>query len=94
MTNNVTDTNVGKMTEEEAIKKLREDVKMGNMFGNVDVTEYKMAIEALQFQQSVVRCKDCHFGTQTSPKYVSCDWWDAVSNADGFCCMGRERDEE
>ena len=90
------------MTPQEAIKKLREDVKMGNMFGNVDVTEYKMAIEALQFQQELVRCKDCrHYDTEEGWESGYCfvchhhmndvdiDW---LSNE--FCSKGERRDEE
>ena len=54
------DINVpSRMTQQEAIKKLREDVKMGNMFGNVDVTEYKMAIEALQYRMPKIPIYSC-----------------------------------
>ena len=67
MINNVTDTNVGKMTEEEAIDVLEDDIA-DLCYGDDDVPSsypqdrhdaYVMAIEALQFQQSVVKCKDC-----------------------------------
>ena len=84
------------MTPQEAIKKLREDVKMGNMFGNVDVTEYKMAIEALQFQQEFVTCKDCkHWDLSESYGFARmCEHWQDTMLEYGYCSYGERRDEE
>ena len=90
---NVTDTNVGKMTEKEAIDLLSlvlrctgEQNKDGQLcescsYSTLCTSEnyntelgkaLTMAIEALQFQQSVVRCGDCKL-YQTSGSFCTLD---------------------
>lgn len=94
MTNHVTDTNVGKMTEEEAIL-MQEAFKRLYLASHIQEA-CNIAIEALKFQQSVVRCKDCKYITSRS----TCDYWSSIEwfgkyvEDDDYCSQGIRRDEE
>ena len=108
MTNHVTDTNVGKMTEQEAIEHI--DVirntlndarneglhyqSYSNIWDLIDEIELfiqTMAIEALQFQQSVVMCKDC---TEYDIKLHACLLYDSIKSKNDYCSRGERRDEK
>ena len=93
MTNYVTDTNVGEMTEKEAIAWFEDEVE-----GLRDDSKYKalliVAIEALRFQQGIVRCKDCKYITSRS----TCDYWSSIewfgrfTDDEEFCSRGERRE--
>ena len=61
MTEHVTGTNVGKMTEKKAIHEIELMEQMECACPDCERRRpaLQMAIEALQFQQEIVRCKDC-----------------------------------
>ena len=92
---NVTDTNVGKMTEQDAINRLQ-FLKRTSPYIKGFWSEIDMAIEALQFQQGIVRCKDCKYITSRS----TCDYWSSIewfgrfTDDEEFCSRGKRRDEE
>ena len=60
-----------------------------------EIDELKIIIEALQFQQELVKCKDCKYITSRS----TCDYWSSIewfgrfTDDDEFCSKGERRDE-
>lgn len=73
--------------------------KLNQIKRKCDLTGYhealNMAIEALQFQQSVVRCKDCKYSNGTSCKvnHDEYGFWLNVLEI-RYCSRGERRDEE
>ena len=61
-----------------------------------EIDELKIIIEALQFQQGIVRCKDCKYITSRS----TCDYWSSIewfgrfTDDEEFCSRGERRDEK
>lgn len=53
-----------------------------------------LAIEALQFQQNVVRCGDCKHKVDREFSRVVCMRHTIETHKDGFCHNGKRRDEE
>ncbi len=113
MTNHVTDTNVGKMTLQEAMViiengRVWED-ENGCLHNYPLEDEYieasDMAIEALQFQQSLVRCGECKHYICDNPDspddahIMICDLcsvggYRVLAESDGYCHLGERRNEE
>lgn len=118
MTNHVTDTNVEKMTEKEAIAIMQSEIRCNSgtigdidelcrlcnhtnecdegTFNDILKSALNMAIEALQFQQSVVRCKDCIYHSLWNGIDPYCGRFDGGLgfDFDGYCSSGKRRDEE
>lgn len=55
--------------------------------------EAKEIVKALQFHQSVVRCKDCDLRYQY-PQNVFCNRHIGKVHDDGFCFEGKQREEK
>ena len=93
---NVTDTNVGKMTEQEAIEELRIARESNSLTEYPSNESLDMAIEALQFQASVVRCENCVYCVEDDVCY---QWsLDGLTHSYvkdyDYCSKGKRRDEE
>ena len=99
MTNHVTDTNVGKMTIEEAIKGLMSIVteiddwrcNLGQVPNEKEMNQLNsiyIAIEALQFQQNIVKCKNC-MDSDSAGQY--CYNWRQETEENGYCHLGERR---
>lgn len=100
MTEHVTDTNVGKMTGQDAIHEIELMEQMECACPDCERRRpaLVMAIEALQFQQSVVRCKDCaslvtNDSTNTIMYVCGRHHYDRTK-PEGYCHKGKRRDEE
>ena len=52
------------------------------------------AIEALKFQASVVRCRDCRYKLNGICSIVSNKNWKVMVGDNCFCDFGKRRDEE
>ena len=84
------------MTVKEAIQRVEMFAKMYACVVGVNDMALSMAIEALQFQQGIVRCKDCKYITSRS----TCDYWSSIewfgrfTDDEEFCSRGERRDEE
>ena len=87
------------MIKQEDIQQAIKDltiVKSLPMLHGLLNSQLDMAIEALQFQQGIVRCKDCKYITSRS----TCDYWSSIewfgrfTDDEEFCSRGKRRDEE
>lgn len=56
--------------------------------------EAKEIVKALQFQQSVVRCKDCSHKVDREFSRVICLRHSIQTHKNGYCHLGERRDEE
>lgn len=106
MTNHVADICVGKMTEKEAIHEIELMEQMECACPDCERRRpaLQMAIEALQFQQSVVRCGDCKYYICDNPylpkdaHIMICDLcsvgrYRVLAESDGYCSDGERRDD-
>lgn len=94
------------MTPQEASEILEIDISnIGIMRGGytkgVSHDTYNEAVgiarEALQFQQSVVRCKDCvhrQYGTRCEYWSTDTTWFGKYVEDTDYCSNGERRDEE
>ena len=84
------------MTVDEAIEEIKDSMH--------DTQSRRMAIEALQFQQNVVRCGDCKYYICDNPylpkdaHIMICDLCSAgryrvLAESDGYCSDGERRDD-
>ena len=96
MTDCVTDTNVGKMTEEEAIAELKKAQESNSLTEYPSNESLGVAIEALQFLQKFVTCKDCkHWDLSESYGFARmCEHWQDTMREYGYCYFGERRDEK
>ena len=88
---NVTDTNVGKMTEQEAIHEIETMEQMECACPDCERRRpaLHMAIEALRFQESVVRCGDCGQAQHlANGEMLFCEYTMRTTSRDGFCDYG------
>ena len=91
MITDVTDTNVGKMTEQEAITHLETVINWNEDISVPEIEATKLAIEALKFQQSLVMCKDC---LNRKGETAWCMAHNYVVMDDDYCSRGERRCEE
>ena len=98
MTNHVANIYVVDMTPKEAIDAIDENYPFVNL--QYLRVALRVAIEALRFQQELVRCRDCaHY---TNPEIGWCDIHSHLTssdewttfNDDSFCSDGERRDGE
>lgn len=62
-----------------------------------EIDELKIIIEALQFQQELVRCKDCAlkpYGNRCEHWSSDVSWFGKYVEDDDYCSQGIRRDEE
>lgn len=98
-----------RMTRQEAIERLQLRLKISKheLFEippeyrrsrgeqlTLDIKMYEDAIEALRFQQSVVRCKDCSHKVDREFSRVICLRHSIQTHKNGYCHAGKRRDEE
>lgn len=74
--------------QEEAIRELKDYLKYDGFIG---IDTVQMVIEALQFQQSVVKCKDC---MNRKGETAWCMAHNYVVMDDDYCSRGERRCEE
>lgn len=86
--------------QEEALdvmKRLRIVLATSKVDGIRVLEPISMAIEALQFQQELVRCKDCAlkpYGNRCEHWSSDVSWFGKYVEDDDYCSQGIRRDEE
>ena len=101
MITDVTDTNVGKMTFQEAINYYKSILfpSTTDKYILKAMEANNMAIEALEFQKELVRCRNCANalpwrGDSFYCSIYSYETWKMLVIDDGYCHLGERRDEE
>lgn len=84
------------MTPQEAVTHLETIINWNEDISVPEIEAVKLAIEGLQFQQELVRCKDCkHWDLSMSYGYARmCEHWQDTMREYGYCSFGERRDEE
>lgn len=88
------------MIKQENIQQAIKDltiVKSLPMLHGLLNSQLDMAIEALQFQQELVRCKDCAlkpYGNRCEHWSSDVSWFGKYVEDDDYCSQGIRRDEE